>query len=71
MIHKLARNIKKGVTLLDLFSTGQLLRYRDEPEYQSAVGGICSIAVLIGFAIIFTNTILSTIEKQIIVASIT
>jgi hypothetical protein len=54
-----------------MFSNTELLRYRENPEYKSANGGICSLAVILAFVIIFTQTILSTFDKTVITSQTT
>lgn len=66
MLHKSFKFTRRIVTSCDLFSTTELLRYKENPEYKSANGGLCSIAVIVAFAIIFTQTILSTFDKTYI-----
>lgn len=62
MIKKAFKKTKEIVTACDLFSNSQLLRYGEDPEYKSANGGLCSLALLLAFIIIFTNTVISTIN---------
>jgi hypothetical protein len=71
MFGKTFKRVKSAVTACDLFSTTELLRYKENPEFKSANGGLCSIAVMIGFAIIFTQTIVNTFAKSSISAQIT
>lgn len=71
MLEKSLKRVKSAVTACDLFSTTELLRYKENPEFKSANGGLCSIAVIIGFTIIFTQTILTTFQKSSINSQIT
>lgn len=71
MLGKAFKKAKSVVTACDLFSTTELLRYKENPEFKSANGGLCSIAVIIGFSIIFTQTILNTFAKSTITSQIT
>jgi hypothetical protein len=64
MLHKAFKRTKQVVTSCDLFSTTELLRYKENPEFKSANGGLCSLAVIVGFTIIFTQTILNTFSKS-------
>lgn len=64
MLGKAFKCVRQTVTACDLFSTTELLRYKENPEFKSANGGLCSIAVIAAFAIIFTQTILSTFAKS-------
>lgn len=66
---KVLSTMKFVVRKCDLFRTNSLLRYRDDPEYQSVTGGICSLTMLLVFAIVFTQTIIGTVNKTFINAS--
>lgn len=62
-------NLKMLLRKCDSFKTNALLRYREEPEFQSVTGGLVSVMVVIAFTGIFTQTILNTIAKDYITAS--
>lgn len=63
MLGKVFKKTKQIVTFCDLFRTTELLRYKENPQFKSVNGGLCSIAVIIAFVIIFTQTILNTFQK--------
>lgn len=54
---------------IDLFPTGNFLRYHGEPEYTTATGGMVSVTVLAIFVIMFANMGLKTINRSIIEAT--
>lgn len=53
-------NLFKG---FDLFSTNVSLRYEDESAYETATGGICSIALVVVFIIVFMGTLTNTLNR--------
>ena len=50
----------------DYFSQPITLRYKKEPEYQSVLGGLLSITLMICFIGIFFNNLLFTFQKKLI-----
>ena len=50
----------------DLFAVSQFIRYKGESEFKTATGGFFSIAVLVIFAVLFTNLAIRTVNKEII-----
>jgi hypothetical protein len=60
----LARTVKEMVWKCDLFKTTEYLRYRGEPEYSTLTGGICSLLIIILFAAVFANSVLTTLRKD-------
>ena len=66
MLSTALRKTKRIVTACDLFRTNELIRYKNNPEFRSTSGGICSIAIIISFTILFTQTIINTFDKKFI-----
>jgi hypothetical protein len=62
MFKKVYKKVRGLVTKCDLFKNNELIRYGEEPHYKSANGGLCSLAILLTFLIIFMNTVISTIN---------
>lgn len=54
-----------------MFSNTQFLRYNENPQHKSASGGFVSIAVMLAFFTIFTQTIINTFQKTYITSSTT
>lgn len=50
----------------DLFAISQFLRYQDDNDFKTASGGIFSILIITVFLVLFMNTAIETINKQII-----
>ncbi len=65
------KSFKQLVKACDLFAKPVTFRYGDEPEYESVTGGTVSIALIIVFAVIFTNTVLNTFNRIDISSSTT
>lgn len=55
---------KELLKFCDLFSTSQFLRYKNDEDYKTASGGICSLIVVTIFMIMFMNTAMQTIDKS-------
>lgn len=62
----LVRKLQHGVARLDLFSTTELLRFRKDPEFKTFTGGCCSLGLLLGFLLLFTQTVLATFRNEIV-----
>jgi hypothetical protein len=58
--------LQRGVARLDLFSTTELLRFREDPEFKTFTGGCCSLGLLLGFLLLFTQTVLATFRNETI-----
>ena len=54
----------------DLFHTTHLIRYKGEPEYKTATGGLVSIIVIALNIILFYSMGLLTINRELITYSI-
>lgn len=63
---KIVPKVQSLLRTFDLFSTSQFLRYQEEGEYKTASGGICSLAIIIIFGVLFLNTAIQTINMDII-----
>ena len=65
-MNKFARKLHKLLSACDLFAVNQFIRYKGESEFKTATGGFFSIAVLVIFAVLFTNLAIRTVNKEII-----
>ena len=63
------RRLQDLIRKFDFFSATQFLRYRGEPEYATATGGMTSILILVVFVILFASMGLETARKNIITSS--
>lgn len=61
---KMFNLIKSFAKNCDLFSTSQFLRYREDEDYKTASGGICSLIVIAVFMVLFMNTAIQTIDMN-------
>jgi hypothetical protein len=66
---KLISIFKEIVLKLDLFNSGSLLRVKGEPEHQTILGGIVSIALMVALIAAFSNRIIDTLDKVIITST--
>lgn len=63
---KLLPIARSFVKTFDLFSASQFLRYQEEGDYKTVSGGICSLIVMIVFAVLFMNTAIQTVNMDLI-----
>lgn len=61
--------LSKTLRTVDLFPTSNLLRYKGDPEYTTATGGVVSISVITIFIILFASMGYKTMRKSIIHSS--
>ena len=61
---RLFRTFKTLVHHADFFSTTQLIRYQDDPDFKTFTGGLFSIGIVILLAIIFTSMSLSAVNRE-------
>jgi hypothetical protein len=64
-------NIQDIVKRFDLFRTSNYLRYKGAAEYTTLTGGVCSLAVIFLFVILFASMGSLTLQKKIIFSSAT
>lgn len=67
---RMMQKAKRFLKCFDFFNTKNLLRFEDQPEYKSVSGAVVSITLIIIFMVIFTNTVLGTLNMTEITASI-
>ena len=48
----------------DFFSTTQLIRYQEDPDYKTFTGGLFSIAIIILLAVICASMSLSAVRRE-------
>lgn len=48
----------------DFFSTTELIRYREEPDFKTFTGGIFSLAIIILLAVIFSSMSISAVNRE-------
>ena len=48
----------------DFFSTTQLIRYQEDPDFKTFTGGLFSIAIVILLAVIFGSMSLSAVRRE-------
>jgi hypothetical protein len=46
-----------------------LLRYKEEPEYRTLLGGILSLSIIVALAVTFYNKVIDTLDMIIITSS--
>ena len=63
------RCLQNYLRKFDLFPASQFLRYRGDPEYTTATGGIISLGVITIFIILFAAMGIQTAKREIIEAS--
>lgn len=68
---RLVRQGKRLVKFFDMFSTPNMLRFENEPEYKSMSGACVSLSLIFVFLIIFTNTVISTFNYTNITSTVT
>lgn len=56
--------LRKLINQADFFSTTELIRYREEPDFKTFTGGIFSIAIIVVLATIFGNMSLSAVRRE-------
>jgi hypothetical protein len=66
MLDKFPRRIQSILRKCDLFAVSQFIRYKGEPDYSTATGGFCSVAILTIFAVLFTSMAVKTVDREII-----
>ena len=54
---------------LDMFPSGEYLRYKGQPVYRTITGGVISIVILTIFVILFASTAMETLNKEIITST--
>lgn len=69
MVASFSRRIQTILRFFDLFSYSSFIRYKGESEFKTATGGFFSVAVLIIFAVLFTNLGFKTFQRVIISSS--
>lgn len=57
------RIFKNLIHNADFFSTTQLIRYQDEPDFKTFTGGVFSLAIVAVIATIFFSMSLSTLNR--------
>lgn len=62
---------KKAIKNFDLFSKEVSLRYDGEPEYETLIGGFCSIILIVVFISVFASTLTNTLDRRYINSSVT
>lgn len=62
------KTIKQFILECDFFAHGSLQRYRQEQSYRTFAGGLISIIFVLLFAVMFSNLIVQTFSKNIIVS---
>lgn len=60
---KLLRVLRSMVHHADFFSTTELIRYREEPDFKTFTGGIFSLAIIILLAVIFSSMSISAVNR--------
>ena len=60
-VFKIFRNLVQEV---DFFSTTQLIRYQEDPDFKTFSGGIFSIGIIALLATIFGNMALSAVRRE-------
>lgn len=60
---KLRKCVAEAVRTFDLFSSTQLLRYKQDEDYKTVSGGLTSILVVAIFTILFAGNAIATLEK--------
>jgi hypothetical protein len=68
---KLIQKGKKIFKSFDMFSNSQMLRFEDDPEFKSVSGACISLALLLCFIVVFTNTVISTFNYTNIKSTVT
>jgi hypothetical protein len=58
------KKIKQLLSGFDLFSQHVSFRFRDEPAYQSATGGVVSLILIVVFVAVFAGTGINTINRE-------
>lgn len=63
------QNIRSFISKFDCFASTQFLRYKGEPQYSTATGGIISIIIIIIFIVLFINAAINVINKATVTAT--
>lgn len=63
------RSLKNFVYKADFFYTTELLRYKEEPEYRTLLGGILSLGIIVALIATFYNKVVDTLNKVVITAT--
>lgn len=61
---KLFRVLRSMVNRADFFSTTELIRYREEPDFKTFTGGIFSLAIIILLTVIFSSMSMSAVNRE-------
>ena len=60
------RCLQNTLRKFDLFPANQFLRYKGDPEYTTATGGIISLFVITIFIILFATMGIQTAKRELI-----
>lgn len=60
---KFLQVLKTLINRADFFSTTELIRYREEPDFKTFTGGVFSIAIVSLLAVIFASMSLSAVNR--------
>lgn len=66
---KILKIIHSVIRTFDFFPNRQFIRYQHENDYKTATGGAFSLTIIILFTILFLNSGLKTLRKELITSS--
>lgn len=66
---KFISGLKSFIYKADFFYTAELLRYKEEPEYRTLLGGVLSLSIIVALLATFSNKVIDTLNKVIITAT--